>query len=89
VQVLTPGVYTATASYTSKLQATFRLSVGSYASIKAGSARALTVQWPAQVSGLFRLLFFCKFVPGETQHRVRLSVGSYVVCACSWDPAQI
>jgi hypothetical protein len=49
VQVLTPGVYTATADYTSKLQATFKLSVGSFASIKAGTARTLTLQWPAQV----------------------------------------
>jgi hypothetical protein len=49
VQVLTSGVYTTTASYTSKIQAIFKLSVGSYASIKAGTARALTVQWPAQV----------------------------------------
>lgn len=49
LQVLKAGTYTATATYTSNIQATFKLSVGSYANIKAGSARSLTVQWPAQV----------------------------------------
>ncbi|WIA14034.1 hypothetical protein OEZ85_002592 [Tetradesmus obliquus] len=48
MKVLTAGTYTATAIYTSNSQATFRLSVGSYADIKAGTARSLTMQWPAQ-----------------------------------------
>jgi hypothetical protein len=50
VQVLTAGAYSATAMYTSNIQATFRLSVGTYADIQAGRARSLTVQLPAQVS---------------------------------------
>ncbi|KAF6258702.1 alkaline-phosphatase-like protein [Scenedesmus sp. NREL 46B-D3] len=48
LKVMKAGTYSATATYTSNIRGTFRLSVGSYADIKAGSARSLTATWPAQ-----------------------------------------
>lgn len=51
VQVVTGGMYKVSILYTSKVQAQFRLAVGSYNDIQHGKAPALQARLPESVSG--------------------------------------
>jgi hypothetical protein len=56
------GQYEVVIIYTAKSQATFKLSVGTFDGIKAGTAPSLTAQLPALVSGLLSYFNLCLHV---------------------------
>lgn len=52
-QVMSPGTYDVVMFYTSTATATLKLSIGTYASILAGTANSLTTTLPAQVGYIY------------------------------------
>lgn len=56
VQILKSGTYKVQIMYTSQIQASFKLSVGSWTNIKDGSAQNLKLRLPATVRAALTLV---------------------------------
>jgi hypothetical protein len=64
MQVMTAGKYDVTLMYTSRAAATVKLSLGTYQTIKGGTAATITAQLPRQVGGCCRLRVILHAVAG-------------------------